>query len=316
MSSPPSILIVGAGAVGQAYAFHLAQSGAAVTFLVKDKYLRTMEHGLDIHVLAGPQRGRHHLTHLRITSELDEAMEGAWDQVWLCVSSPALHGDWLNTLCSKLGDATLVMLQPGMHDYERVTRLVPESQVVRGMITLVSYKAPLEGDTGEPAMTWWFPPFSPTPFAGESTRVNEVVSPLKAGGLPAKHVRELDTQLRVGSALLMPLIAALEDAEWSLDQVSQPERLKLAAKAARQCLDISIPGRLNLVKALLTRPWLLHLALSIAPRLTPFNLEAMLRFHFTKVGLQTRVMLQEYEDSATPQQATDAINALRVRIGE
>ena len=206
------------------------------------------------------------------------------------------------------------MLQPGIDDYAYVTGLFPSQRVVHGMITLTSYHAPLEGEAGPATMNWWFPPLSPSPFSGDTEETQALVKLLKSGGLPAKYVTDIKTQLRLGSGLLMPLIAALEDAEWKLDQLREPERLALSAKAARQCLDISLPRQVPLLKALLTTPWLLSVILRIAPMVTPFNLEAMLKSHFTKVGLQTRVMLRDYIERASPNQKADAVSALLTRL--
>ena len=56
---------------------------------------------------------------------------------------------------------------------------------------------------------------------------------------------------------------------------------------------------------------MLRLILLIAPKVTPFNLEAMLRVHFTKVGEQTRIMLQRYIEMGRQQERPhDAVEAL------
>ena len=39
------ILIIGAGAVGQVYAYHLAQAGYHIHFLLKEKYLEEAQQG-------------------------------------------------------------------------------------------------------------------------------------------------------------------------------------------------------------------------------------------------------------------------------
>ena len=48
----------------------------------------------------------------------------------------------------------------------------------------------------------------------------------------------------------------------------------------------------------LTQAWVLRFVLRIAAFVTPFNLEAMLKSHFVKVGDQTRSMLRGYIERA------------------
>src|SRR5690554_7703480 len=54
----PRILMVGAGAVGQTYGYHLSRGGADVTFFVKEKYRAEAEAGFLMHQhrpLRGPR---------------------------------------------------------------------------------------------------------------------------------------------------------------------------------------------------------------------------------------------------------------------
>ena len=297
MSRPKKILIVGAGAVGQAYGFHLSQGGAQVTYFVREKYLEGLSAGSPVHCLNGRYKGRHHFDAFKMICALDQVAEGDWDQVWLCVSSPALYTGWLESFLSAIADATLVMLQPGMGDYAFVTRLLPSSQVVYGMITLASFHAPLADGEGEPAMTWWFPPFSAAPFSGPTPRVIDATSALKKGGMSAKVVRDIVPQLRMGSGILMPIIAALEAEGWHFSGLRRGEALMWAGRAAREATQASLPDhRRGLIRAL-TQTWALRMLVLFAPRVAPFNLEAMLKSHFVKVGEQTREMLKVYIDT-------------------
>jgi 2-dehydropantoate 2-reductase len=95
----------------------------------------------------------------------------------------------------------------------------------------------------------------------------------------------------------MPLMAALERAGWSFRTLREPGRLALAARAAREALRVMAhhegrpaPWPLRLVN----RPLAVRLALELAPRLLPLDIEAYLRLHFTKVGDQTRDFLHTY----------------------
>jgi 2-dehydropantoate 2-reductase len=55
-----------------------------------------------------------------------------------------------------------------------------------------------------------------------------------------------------------------------------------------------------------------RVALTLARPLTPFDLEAYLSFHFTKVGAQTRLMLETYARLAEKSALSSAaLNELR-----
>ena len=145
MPTSRNVLLVGAGAVGQAYGFHLDRGGAAITYFVREKYVEALRGGVSVRCHNGRHAGHHHFDTYALITTLEELASSQWDEVWLCVSSPALRQGWLSDLLGRIGGATLVMLQPGLRDYELICEHIPADQVVRGMITLVSYQAPLAG---------------------------------------------------------------------------------------------------------------------------------------------------------------------------
>jgi hypothetical protein len=123
------------------------------------------------------------------------------------------------------------------------------------------------------------------------------VAALRAGGLSARRARDVPALAAFGSALLIPVVAALEKEGWSLAALTRSPRLALAARAARQACDAlavhegrspPLPIRLG------SRPAVLRTLLRVGPRLPPVDLQAYLRAHFTKVGAQTRDMLDRY----------------------
>jgi hypothetical protein len=58
-------------------------------------------------------------------------------------------------------------------------------------------------------------------------------------------------------------------------------------------------------------------ALALARSLTPFDLEAYLSFHFTKVGPQTRLMLETYAKRAEKSSISNAaLHELRSALPE
>jgi ketopantoate reductase len=299
--SPVRALVVGAGVVGQVYGYHLARGGARVSFLVKPAHAAELAGPLTLYPLNRPRRRRTQPVSFEGFSVLDDpaAVAGErWDQVYLAVSSTALRaGDWFERLARALDQATLALLQPGPGDRAFVRARLPEERIVQGVITLVGYRAPLPGETrfSRPGVAYWFPPLSPSPMSGP--RREPVLAALRAGGLPARRHRDIGGIASFPTALLMPLMAALEQAAWSFRALREPGRLELAAAAASEALRVMAhqggrpaPWPLDLIN----RPLAVRLALALAPRLMPLDIEAYLRAHFTKVADQTRDFLRTY----------------------
>jgi ketopantoate reductase len=294
-------LVVGAGAVGQVYGHHLARGGAEVSFLVKPAHGPELAGPLTLYPLNRPHRLRTQpvtFGGFGVLTDPAEVARERWDQVYLTVSSTALRaGGWFARLAAALGEATLVLLQPGPGDRRFVEDRVPPERIVQGVITLIGYRAPLPGETRfpRPGVAYWFPPLAPSLMSG--ARLAPVLAALRAGGLPARRHRNIGAISSFPTALLMPLMATLELAGWSFRTIREPGRLALAAQAAREALRVMAhhegrpaPWPLRLVN----RPLAVRLALVLAPRLMPLDIESYLRAHFTKVGDQTRDFLRTY----------------------
>lgn len=301
MSDNPRVLVVGAGAVGQVYARHAQQGGAEVTFFVRDKYRDEVARGLDLYPL---NRGRRHRTApvrfegFQVVSRTDEVAARRFDQVYVTVSSPALQGPWLAELLRATGDATIVSLQPGLEDRDTIIAAgAPVDRLVSGVITLISYAAPLPGETRfpRPGMAYWFPPMSPAPFSGPGERTAAVVALLRRGGLPAKQHPDVSRIVAFPTAILMTYLVALENAGWSFRTLGRGH-LQLGARGVREALAIvgHREGRAPLGLRLAARPGILRMALWFGARAMPLPLEIYLKEHFTKVGDQTREFMARY----------------------
>jgi ketopantoate reductase len=300
-----NILLIGAGAVGQAYGRHLQLGGARVSFMVREKYAEACRAGLTLYPLNRPKATRWQpvpFAGFGVLTRTAEVATATWEQVWLCVSSPALRGPWLDELLEAIGTATLVFLQPGLRDRDAILERWPAERLVQGLITLISYQAPLPGEhVPQPGVAYLLPPLAATPFTGPPERTQAVVDALRAGGCRAKvspHVRKLAA---LGSALLMPHVVALEAAGWSVQVLRKSPLLTLAARASHEAMMIAAaytgfppPAARHVVHPLLTR-----LALGLAPRVLPFDLEAYLHYHFTKVNAQTRAAMAVYIELGT-----------------
>ena len=143
-SATLSVLIVGAGAVGQVLGRHLARGGASVTFLVREKYAEETRRGFTMRPLNGGGRASRHFDSFEVVTAVEEGAR--YDQVHLAIPSPIARG-WLEPLARATPGATIVSYQPALDD--RATILdagVTEDRLVAALVGFIAYAAPLEGE--------------------------------------------------------------------------------------------------------------------------------------------------------------------------
>jgi len=285
-------LIVGAGSVGQVYGHHLQRGGAEVHVYVRRKYARQARKGYLIYPPGG--EGSSTFTPDGICHSAGDVAETSWDQIWLCVSSPAIRGDWLAPVLEAAGDATLVSLQPNLRDRELLATMVSQERLVIGLIAFAAWHAPLPGaPPREPGQAWWFPAMSPSIFEG--AKAKSVVAGLRAGRCPAK-VGDATLNAARGSALLIAVVATMECAGWTFAGLREERWINLAAGAGRQALATATthlgisPGLMGLV----LRPIVIRAMSRIAPVAAPMDVERFLEVHFSKVGDQTMLGLDQW----------------------
>ncbi len=292
---PLRILLVGAGSVGQVYGHHFQQGGAEVRFLVRPKYVDASAEGYTLH----------HLHRKRCDTltfqpphfgDAVTAAKGGIDAVVLCMSYAGLKGGWFESLLHEVGDATIVSLVPSGGARAWLAERVREDRLVHGMITLLAYPSPLPGEDLPPGTAFWFPPFSPSPFSGDRARAKPFVDLLTRGGQPARWSGPTRASSDLTTCFLMPLLASLEVEGWSFDKLAKSPLLSLACDGGRDamqivCADRGGPPTLS-VWAL--HPFVVRGIMRTARLLAPVNLEAFFQLHFTKVGAQTRLILDEW----------------------
>ncbi|MFN3587571.1 MAG: ketopantoate reductase family protein [Moraxellaceae bacterium] len=292
-----NILVVGAGAVGQVYARYLAEGGARITFFVKPKHAPALAAGLSLTRLGHLRQHQEHWRDYRVASTLDEVGAGHWDQVWLCMSSDALRSPLSQQVLAAVGATTVVCLQPGPEDAGFVRRqLPPGASLVQGLITFISYQSPLPGRPGPEGLAYFVSPLAPSLFSGEHGPVQAVLAVLTAGGMAARATADLDGAGAGAEAVMIPLVAALEQHGWGLSGFAASAPMALGREAAREALDILAADRGAKValQKMLLNPLASRALLLAAPRVLPLELEPYLEYHFTKVGQQTRDMLDAY----------------------
>ncbi len=287
------VLIVGAGAVGQVYGAHLHAAGAEVGVLVKPRYAREARAGF--HLEPTHEEGWDWIPSTVLDAPVEAALS-RWDQVWLCVSSTALDGPWLDELLRAVPDAIVVSLQPRVDDQALLRAKLPEGRLVTGLIGFSAWPAPLPGQQGPQGTGFWFPPVVKSRFSGPEAAVDTILDLLKRGGLPADRSADAARDGALGSAILISCVAGLEVVGWGFTPWRRDPISRVSAAAAREILGISgaIFGIPVWPVQLLARRRLLSLGLRLAARVAPIPFETFLRVHFTKVGDQTRAMLASW----------------------
>ncbi|WP_230469930.1 ketopantoate reductase family protein [Lujinxingia vulgaris] len=315
------ILIVGAGSVGQLYGLHLARAGEEVHVLVRPRYAEEARLGYRLY-----ERRRDFKQHAIFTpdgvwTDAAELPPGHFDAVILAIPSTGLRGPWLASLARQLGDATLLTLTPGLDDVQTLAEHVPPDQIARGLITSVSYPAPFPGEScPQPGTAYWFPPLTPALFEGPNDRVTPIVAALKRGHMSSRRVTGLAEKAAFGSGVLMPIVAHMETVGWSLERVREDEEkvseLVTTMSQIRAILEATLQARAPLPMRLLN-PATVRLLTRLAPRVPPFDFEVYLQVHFTKVGAQTRMFLDDYiQKGESLDLPTGAIAELRAKLGD
>jgi len=304
------VLLVGAGSVGQVYGWHLQQAGVEVHVMVRPKYAEEARGGFVLYPPGANVPVR--FVPNGVVTSAAEVATSRWDQVWLCIASYALRGDWLPELVSAMGDATLVSLLPGLRDRDVLAPLVPPARLVIGLISFSSWHAPLANEPlPEHGMAWWHPPMTPSLFQGERAVVDAIVAALKKGGCPAAAGDATVAAAR-GSSVLAPVVAAMECGGWSFAGLREARWAGLAAAAAREATAISC-AHLHIASGptFFLTPTLIRVATRSVPLLTPMDFELFLKTHFGKVGEQTLLALDTWiTEGRARQLPVDALSTL------
>jgi 2-dehydropantoate 2-reductase len=316
------LLVVGAGAVGLVYGAHAAEGGAEVALYVRERRRAEAEAGYAL-TRVRPLRARttRRFVPARVVTTEEEVRALDADQLWIATATDALFEPWLDAIVAASPRALVVFFQPGADAADRMRALVPDdARRVRGAISMVSWHAPLEGSadprerTTPPGYAYLLP-LAPSGFEGAHARA--IVDTLRRGHCPAR-IAKVTESLATGSAILLPHVATLEAAAWSLTSLASREHASLAAAASREAIMIvsrragtKPPMVRAFVSALLTR-----MLVTLARLAAPLDLETYLRVHFTKVRAQTLLILDEYVRDATRLSLpSSAMTTLRAKLG-
>ena len=306
-------LLVGAGAVGQAYGLALAKAGVSVSFYVREKVVTEIRSGLTVYNAKGIGA---RLPVADVVTTADAIRAGRYDQVWLCVSTDALLRPDLLPVIEAARGSLVVNLVPGDRAAALLTEHLPADLLVHGMISLVAWAAPLPGERLDGAgVRVWYPLGSPSPFSGP--RAAEVVALLRQGGCPATVAPDTAWAGAAGSTVLLPTMFALELAGWSFARW-RAETAALGASASREALAAVSQRykRSPWVYRLLGQTWVLSLVSRLARVAAPVDLEVYFRVHFSKIGVQTRMALAEWiRETEALQLPNSALKEMAARLG-
>ncbi len=295
-----NVLVVGAGAVGQVYGYHLAKGGGDVSFYIKEKYAAEIDRGFELYqlslfgkVLHGRTR-HHHFTQFSYIWDTTSLKQQSFDYILITVSSTALRSGWWEAFEDATGDAYVVPLQPALDDAELILKTLPKERFIKGLIQFFSYQSPLPGKNEPTGVHYLLPPVAGL-FEGESGNASELIQTLESGGFNAQPRDNLNFYSSSLSSITIPLTAALEASGWKISRLIEHENLQLgldAAREANQAIALTLDG--SPVSSRVLKEWSARQLLRIVSVVSPFDVEAYLKFHFSKVGDQTRLMLEQF----------------------
>jgi len=295
------ILIIGAGPVGQVYGHYLQRGGAEVSFFVKEKYRKECEQGFSLYRCR--RQGLSDAETFKaesILTEFDQIAAAQWDQVWLAMSSTDLRGDLLGNLTPVMGNATLVMLQPGVDDQDYVLQHIESERLVYGVVNFLGFRAPLPDlppyhqDANKKGVAYLLLPLLSAGFSGSPERLADVMAALADGRLSVKAKPNAARIYADRSAIMIPFVAVLEMNGWSLSGLFRSESLSTCVAASREALAVVAAKnhrRLNWIEKHFS-VFLLRCAIGFVRKMGPMELESFLKYQFEKTAAQTRFMLQ------------------------
>ena len=300
------ILIVGAGAVGKVYGYHLNKAAVEVSFLVKEKYAEAARAGFTLYprTKSGPSTPVT-WTDYKVLTTREEVKKEYYDYVIFAMSSPALRTGWMEDFLQAVPESVIVSLQPGMFDQDYISKRITPSKIINGTVSIVAYDAPMEGEKDEkPGTAFWVPPASFSMLSGLPSQVDLLNEFLTKGGIPARRVRNAHQENIVVNVTLTLIVEALKQCDWSFDKLIKSPVLKLLSAAIPEAAAVQAKqANINTPKySKFLHPLLFKATLKMSKHLVPFDLEKYMKLHFTKMGDQMSEHLDQLIEYGTANQ--------------
>lgn len=184
-STPPSVLVIGAGAVGAFFGSALARQGARVSVVCRSDYAAVEAHGYEIR---SPLLGDHRFVPQQVFGNASEA-RGAFDYVVLATKVLATT-DRVALLRSPVSAGTsIVLLQNGVDIEPEIAAAFPENEVISAIAFIaVTRTAPgkVHHQSEGSLVIGRFP-------HGESPRTEQLASMFKASAIPCRVTPDIGT---------------------------------------------------------------------------------------------------------------------------
>jgi 2-dehydropantoate 2-reductase len=286
------------------YAYYFARAGHDVHLFVKEKYLAEAEQGFTLYDLNQDKKRQHPIQfkNFHCHSDWSSVATQQWQQVWLCMSSTALAQTDLQPMLQAIGEATVVVLQPGPDDIQHVKAVAGDDRVVAGMINMISYHAPLATEVlAQEGTAFWLPPLIPMPIDGERERADNVIQLLKQAKIPASYQQGFAEKGIHSTAFLMVFLAALEINHWQFNALGQNKAILKTMIDAQQEAFAALSQHYGTKPAFAltcTKTWMLPSILFASRYVAPLDMETYLEAHFSKVRPQTMALLKLYIERA------------------
>jgi len=152
------VLIVGAGAVGIVYGYHLFKGGVDISFLVKPNHVSKLAKGINLFDLSLPKSQRKRVLFREFTLYTDPTIttRELFDQIWICTDSTALlDSDFFSALLSKVDPSKTVLVNstPEFDDDELLLSYYKsKDRLIHTTISFQSWQAPLPDEKIHPTL--------------------------------------------------------------------------------------------------------------------------------------------------------------------
>lgn len=255
------VCILGAGALGQAYALTCARGGARVTLVGRAH--QATQRGVQGQRLTFPRR------HETAEAEWVTALPHDSDVILVCVRMDQVNDSLLSDLAEAAGPSTAVVfvtpLPPRMAEHVR-------SKLPHGQSAMPSLIAEFSG--GEVA--YWVAPTATLFSVDESSRpsVTRLIEVLKRGGVPSRIKAELRAHADATTIAFFPIqLGFLREPKMSAWR-SVPGLVPALASALGRTLALAKrigqgDRGLMLLMWLLSTTWILALTSALLPRIMP-----------------------------------------------
>jgi hypothetical protein len=302
------ILLVGAGAVGQVYAWHLQKAGVDLGLLDRPDVAAALERargsgGLPLYQTTYRRRRdpiERRLKDFRVLRDAAEARAFAPDQIWFAIPSPAYRTDWYREFVRTVPAGLVVCFVPEGGRPEFVPAGAAGRFVFGGTAFMAWQGGAERGGGREGGVNFWRPPLG-IPLAGTAEGCRAVGAILKEAGFGYTADPPGSKSQAATTAAMTAFVSGLELAGWSLGRYRGSPWMRRAAAASGEAIRGQLPAAGGLQRALLGDGVLsaaFFLVSVLLPLLVPFDLEKYLRFHYTKTRKQSLALLELFAADA------------------